>query len=269
MAYIRSVVMHFRLHVNTYEAVTNIKRLEGQGFQLSTHSNKGKALYEVRFLVLATGGTSRPRMLNVPGENLPHVSTSMEDPHKYFGRQVLVVGGKNSAVETALRCYSAGARVCLVNRNEQFDSKDIKYWLLPELLGRIERGELQAFTESKIVEIHQDYVVLKKREKIMETAADFVIKAIGFEANMELFQQLGVQLSPENQSVLHDESMQVNIPDVYVLGTAVAGTQQRYRVFIENAHKHVDKIMESISAKLSVPLNWKLAEQPARSRLEE
>ena len=62
----------------------------------------GSRAYRCQKLILATGGTDQPRRLNVPGEDLAHVSHYFQDPHTYFGRRLLIIGGKNSAVEAAL-----------------------------------------------------------------------------------------------------------------------------------------------------------------------
>lgn len=249
LAYIRTLVMHYQLEVHSYEEVATIKRVENGEFLLHTLSAKGEREYQVKYVVLATGGTSTPRKLNVPGENLPHVSHKMEDPHKYFLKHVLIIGGKNSAGESALRCYHAGAKVSLCTRKKQFDPKDIKYWLFPELVGRIEHREIDCYFESEVKEILPDRVHLNNGVEIF---ADFVIKAIGFDANMELFKQLGIEMTTEQQMVKHDETMQTSVPNVYVLGTVVGGTQIRYRIFIENTHEHVAKILDALCAKLSI-----------------
>src|SRR4051812_23508193 len=111
LTYLRRVVQQFDLKVNTYEPVVGIERLDRVGFRLTTRPPGGERAFRCRHLVLCTGGTDHPRRLNVPGENLPHVSHYFDDPHKYFGKRLLIVGGKNSAVEAALRCHHAGARV--------------------------------------------------------------------------------------------------------------------------------------------------------------
>src|SRR5882724_10142565 len=104
LGYLRSVVRQFNLRIQTYEPVTIITH-EADSFRLQT----AKSEYRAKKIVLATGGTERPRMLGVAGENLPHVSHYFQDPHTYFGKELLIVGGRNSAVEAALRCHYAGA----------------------------------------------------------------------------------------------------------------------------------------------------------------
>jgi thioredoxin reductase (NADPH) len=80
--------------------------------------------------------------MDVPGCGLPHVSRYFQDPHAYFRKKLLIVGGRNSAVEAALRSHYAGAQVAISYRNPQFDAASIKYWLWPEMNGLIQSGNL-------------------------------------------------------------------------------------------------------------------------------
>ena len=248
LAYLRSLVMHFGIKAHTYEEVVSIKKWKPSGFDLTTQSAKGKRTYRTRYLVLATGSTSKPRLLNIPGEDLPHVSVKMQDPHVYFGKKVVVIGGKNSAAETALRCYHAGAHVTLVVRRKELTTDQIKYWILPELLSLIQSGQIHCFYDAGVTEIKSDRVVIavgpKHTEKVVE--ADFVIKALGFELDSGLFKQLGVALSSRNAPQFNPKTMETNVEDVWVVGTATGGTQTKYVVFIENSHEHAFKVTEAI-----------------------
>ncbi len=109
LAYLRFVATQFDLKIHAYEPVTGIKRLD-TGFELTTHPRAGETHYRASNIVLAIGGTARLRKLGIPGENLAHVSHYFADPHTYFGQRVHIVGGKNSAVEAALRCDQAGPK---------------------------------------------------------------------------------------------------------------------------------------------------------------
>src|SRR5687767_10390776 len=115
LTYLRSIVQQFDLKVNTYEPVAAIDNVAGE-FSVSTNSKLGPRRYRAGKIVLATGGTDRPRKLNIPGEDLPHVSHYFNDPHDYFDQDLLIIGGKNSAVEAALRSHHAGARVSISYR---------------------------------------------------------------------------------------------------------------------------------------------------------
>src|SRR3954464_8777038 len=103
LAYLRRVVIEFDLAVNTYEPVVAIDRDDDNAkFIVTTAPPQGRQQYRANKVILATGGTAKPRRLNVPGEDLPHVDHYFRDPHLYFRKRVLIIGGKNSAVEAAL-----------------------------------------------------------------------------------------------------------------------------------------------------------------------
>jgi thioredoxin reductase (NADPH) len=64
----------------------------------------------------------------------------------------------------------------------------------------------------------------------------------------------GVELAGECQTPRYDErTMQTNVPGLYVAGTAVAGTQDKYRVFIENCHVHVERILNALTGAAPPP----------------
>ena len=103
-------------------------------------------------LVLATGYFEHANLLGVPGEDLPHVSHWFDEPHLSAGQDVVIVGGKNSAVEAALLCFRAGARVTLVHRRTEF-KPSVKYWLRPDIENRIKAGEIRALFGAVVVTI--------------------------------------------------------------------------------------------------------------------
>lgn len=252
LAYLRSIVGQFDLRIRTYEPVESIEREKGDdanGFVIHSRSARGVHLTRARNIVLATGDTDSPRRLGIPGEDLPHVSHQFVEPHRYFRRRLLVVGGKNSAVEAALRCYHAGAHVTISYRSEAFDDRAVKYWLLPEVKGRIARREIDCFYETQPTRITPTHVTLRQAGGgEVQVEADFVLVLIGFTAEMSLFSSVGVELRGEGRVPTFDEqTMMTNVPGVYVAGTATAGTQQSYHVFLENCHVHARRIIASIT----------------------
>src|SRR5688572_29264318 len=84
LAYLRAVVQQFDLKVRTYERVENARRLPGDGFELQTRAVDGQHVYEVENVVLAIGSMHMPRLLGIPGEDLPHAHHYFHDPHTYF-----------------------------------------------------------------------------------------------------------------------------------------------------------------------------------------
>jgi thioredoxin reductase (NADPH) len=205
----------------------------------------------VKKIVLATGGTERPRKVDVPGCDLPHVSHYFRDPHEYFQKDVLIVGGRNSAVESALRSHYAGARVSVCYRGAQFDAASIKYWLWPEMNGLIQSGKLKAYFNTTLREIRAGAAVVMDGDgRELEIAADFVLLLIGYEADMSLCRMVGVELKGAGQMPVFDAAtMETNVPGVYLAGTAIGGTQERYAIFIENCHLHSERIVASLTGR--------------------
>src|SRR5208337_3475520 len=115
---------------------------------------------EARLLIVSTGYYDLPILLNVPGENLSKVHHYYNDPHPYFGMDVAVIGGKNSAAIAALELWRSGARVTLVHRDPELH-RHVKYWIKPDIENRIKAGEIKAWLSSQVVEIAQDAVLLK------------------------------------------------------------------------------------------------------------
>jgi thioredoxin reductase (NADPH) len=243
LTYLRSVVQQHHLRINTYEKVTKLNVLGHQHFEVVTD----KDTYYAENVITCIGDMHHPRKLNVPGEDLPHVSHYFDEPHQYFNQKLLIVGGKNSAVEAAIRCQRIGAKVSMSYRQARFNDKSIKYWLLPEI---------QWLTESKTIDFHPQSIVKRITPKTVEMEsingpiqvdADFVLLLTGYEMDTSLLKQAGVVLAGPNRAPVFDhQTMQTDVPGLYVAGTAAAGTQNKFNLFIENCHCHVVKIMRSL-----------------------
>ncbi len=255
LAYLRAVVQQLDLEVNTYEKVTAAEHDE-DGFILRTTARTGERVYRCRRLVLATGGMAGPNRLGVPGEDLPHVSHCLADPHRYFGTRLLVVGGMNSALESALRCWRAGAEVTISYRRAELGRDAAKRHLIAEVTMWIDRGQIAFLPETIPVEITPEHVVLAPTRDgrpvdgdLVRQPADFVLLCTGFVADMSLFARLGVEVQgPRQVPTFSPETMETNVPGLYVAGTAAGGTQQNYQLFIETCHVHVERILASLAA---------------------
>ena len=251
LAYLRLVVDAFDVQIATYRRVISIDSVNGdQGFQLMTRSLSGLThRVNARNIVMATGGTARPRKLGIPGEESPHVHRSLGEPHRFHGRRLLVVGGKNSACDAAVLAYRCGARVTLCHRGTEVHDR-VKYWIKPELDAMLASGQLAACFGVEVVMIKPAGVVVRSladgREQLIE--ADDVLLAIGFESDQSLLRELGVHLVGNEQAVEHDpQTMETNVKGVYIAGTAVAGTQARFKVYIENSHVHARRIAAALT----------------------
>jgi len=250
LAYLRSVCRMYDLRVRTYERVEDIQKSDS-AFVLTTRCQSGTRQVTAANVVLAVGDMHRPRMLNIPGEDLPHVSHYFDEPHRYFRKRLMIVGGRNSAVEAAIRCERIGADVAISYRKQTFDSKAVKYWLTPEIEMLIKMGRIAYHPQTLPVEIKPHAVAIQavNGDRASTTLeADFVLILTGYEMDTTLFEMAGVTLKGENRAPTFDPAtMQTNVPGIYVAGTAAAGTQNRFRLFIENCHAHVGKIVKAIT----------------------
>jgi thioredoxin reductase (NADPH) len=252
LAYLRTVVTMYDLPVRTFEKVVGIEPSGGDGFTIATSRRGLRRTIACNRLILATGGTDRPRKLGVPGEDLPHVSPWFNEPHTYFRQNLLIVGGKNSAAEAALRCHHAGAKVAISYRREQLPEKHIKYWIWPELRGYINSGAIAAHLHTQPVAITPSHVTLRHLadNSTFDVPADFVLLLIGYEQDNALLKCAGVELTgPELKPTFDPATMQTNVPGVYVIGTATGGTQSGFTVFIENCHTQVERVVGALTGR--------------------
>jgi thioredoxin reductase (NADPH) len=250
LAYLRSVVQQFGLTIRTFERVISIEpRGEGRGFLVTSQAAAGERKYGAARVVVAIGDMHRPRLLHIPGEDLPHVSHYLAEPHRYFGRRVLIVGGRNSAVEAAIRLHRLGAEVFMSYRRAEFDAERIKYWLLPEIKHLIKTGAIQWRPSTMVRSIGPAGVTLAPASggDSSEVPADDVLLLTGYEMDPRLLEAAGVELVGEGRAPRHNpRTMETNIPGLFVAGTASAGTQIRFRTFIENCHNHAARILAAI-----------------------
>lgn len=251
LAYLRAVVEQAGLRVGTYEKVLRITPQE-DGFAIETQHKEQLRRYQSDVVVLATGDMHQPRRLNIPGEDLPHVTHYFRDPHQYFQQRLLIVGGRNAALEAALRCFRIGARVTVSYRRRSFDAAYVKPHLLDDVKAQIEAGTIQFLPETQPVHIAPAFVELaqagSERSDRLRYETDFVLLCTGYEADQHLMTGAGVAFTgPANVPVFNTATMETNVPGLYVAGTAAAGMQNRYVLFIENSHQHVGLIVKSLT----------------------
>ncbi len=175
LKYYRKAAEHYGLELRLYETVLRMDGGDGGDFTLVTKTEKGsEKKYTSKKVVIATGYYDLPNVMGVPGEDLPHVSHYYTEPHEFWGQEVVVIGGKNSAAEAALDLYRNGARVTLVHRNAELGST-IKYWVRPDIENRIKAGQVAAMFNTQVKKITVDEVIVQNGggEKRSSGAAGF------------------------------------------------------------------------------------------------
>ena len=257
LAYLRQVVELFDLSINTYETVTDVNGEAGD-FVVASRDLAGREhRYRARTVVLATGDMNGPRMIGVPGEDLPHVTHYWSDPHGYFQRRLLIVGGRNSAVEAALRCWRAGVQVAISYQGSVLDEKRLISRLHLEIDLLIRHGQIEFFPLTRPIGFQPGVTTLENLPPgsgVREVETDFVYLATGFEMDQRLYESLGIETEGDERRPVYDpRTMESNVPGVYVVGTAVGGNQRGYTVFITTSHEHCTNAARAIATRCGAP----------------
>jgi bacillithiol disulfide reductase len=245
LKYYRRVTESYGLRVALGEEVTGVAPA-GRAFRVTTRVDGRERVRTARNLVFATGYYDCPNRLDVPGEDLPHVSHYYTEPHAYFRKEVVVVGGKNSAAIAALELHRAGARVTLLHRAPSL-SGSIKYWIKPDIENRIKEGAIAARFGACVTEIRPASVVVRAGFGTEELPAEAVFLLTGYHPDTRLLEAVGVRVDGASLVPEHDpQTLQTNVKGVYVAG-AVASGRFTSRIFIENGKFHGEMIVKSIA----------------------
>jgi len=250
LEYYRKVAEHYKLDVRQYETVLGIEGSDGD-FVVRTHDHHDRDReYHARKLILSTGYYDRPNLMKVPGEELPKVMHYYREPHPFFGLDVIVVGGKNSAAIAALELWRHGARVTLVHRREGM-SPSVKYWIKPDIENRIKAGQVKAYFNTTVKEIAPDNVVLNTADGEVRLANDFVFALTGYHPDFEFICNLGCRLrgDDDKKPVVNSKTLESSVQGIYLAGVIVAGMRTN-EIFIENGRFHGQMIAADLVARL-------------------
>ncbi|MGA2086528.1 MAG: YpdA family putative bacillithiol disulfide reductase [Terracidiphilus sp.] len=251
LQYYRQVAAHYRLDVRQYQCVTRVTGADG-AFTVHTKDRFGRpGAIQTRKLAVSTGYYDLPNMMNIPGESLSKVHHYYVDPHPYFGMDVVVVGGKNSAAIAALELWRSGARVTLVYRGPEIPPH-VKYWIKPDIENRIRNGEIKAYFGSNVVEITPDAVVVETPQERLTLKNDFVFAMTGYHPDFDFLEGLGLRFKgPDRLPVCDAGTLESNVPGIYLAGVIVAGSRTN-DIFIENGRFHGRQIAAALASKLKV-----------------
>lgn len=249
LKYYRRVTSHFGLDVRQYEEVVGLERAAGGSLfdARVRHASGDERRYLADFVVIATGTFDHPNLLGVDGEDLAKVSHYFREPHRYYDQDIVVIGGSNSAVESALACWRAGARVTMVHRGADFGD-GVKPWVLPDIRGRLAAGEIEMLWNHEVERIEPHRVLVRPSPDGAQTwlPNDFVLAMTGFHPNPVFLESLGVPLDPGTSVPAHDPlTMETTVPGLFIAGVIAAGKDGN-RIFIENGRLHGARILQLV-----------------------
>lgn len=169
---------------------TKFESLENKEKYFEVKTNKG--VYTAKKVILAMGVRGSPRKLGVPGEESSKVTYNLLDPEQYQNKKVIVVGGGNAGVEAAQMLAQAKYHntVHLLVRGAAFDrcnEDNIK-----RITDLEKQGLVSIWYETSVQEVFSDKVRLKKKDRELEIANDFVFVFAGAEMPHKFLMSLGV-----------------------------------------------------------------------------
>jgi thioredoxin reductase (NADPH) len=249
LQYYRKVVDTFQLQISLFETVTAVQPPSGPDdpFVVESRTARGATrVREARQVVLAMGYYTQPNLLNVPGEDLPHVTHFYKEAHPYYRQRVVIVGGRNSAAEAALEIHRAGGHVTMVHRGPGFGDS-VKYWVKPDIENRVKEGSIAAHFNATVREIRASEVVLDNGTTL---PAEAVLLLTGYRADPAFMQSIGVAIDPDTLEPKYSaETYETNVPGLFVAGGQLAG-RRTGTVFIENGRLHGEVIAKTLAERL-------------------
>jgi thioredoxin reductase (NADPH) len=219
---------HMGVEIHEGEHVTSIARDE-EAALVRVVSTKGS--YEARSVIVATGGGAfEPRKINKPGETELKgrgVTYGMPDIEESRGKRVLVIGGGDSALESALSLKDV-AQVTLIHMLDKWQGMD-------GYVEDVRDSPIRALLETETVEIQgngrvETVVVRHKKSGAEETLPiDLVSINIGYLMDTKIVRQWGLEL--EGSQIKVDPIMKTNIAGVFCCGD-IATYPGKYKLLI-------------------------------------
>lgn len=250
VAYLGESAAAAGLRVETATTAVSAEAVQG-GYRVELRGPDGaQRSVDACNVVVASGGYFFPNTLGIPGEDQPHV-------HHYFRSEIVspnermvVVGGRNSAIEAAVNIAEAGAEALLVYRKSRLPRSNIKPWLLPRLDAQIRAGRIHVRYRSVPLEVTPRGVVLSEADGNSQLQpADAVFLLTGYGPDYRLLQGAGIRFHKRTARPLFTEAtLESRSPGIFLCGTVVLRVNQEAAT-IENSRDHALLMLDSIRAR--------------------
>ena len=204
------------------EVVEIIKNDDEYRFTVKTSKDE----YQSKSIILATG--SSHRHLDVKGEEefkgkgVSYCATC--DGFFFKGRDIVMVGGGNSALQEALYLNNLGANVTLIHRRDEFRAQK-------HLQNQIKEAGINTILNATVEEVKGEMlvesIILKDTQtsELKEYPTNGVFISVGYIPHIELASQLGVELDQSGHIII-DTNQKTNIDYVYAIGDVCVGLKQ-------------------------------------------
>ncbi|MFH1607693.1 MAG: NAD(P)/FAD-dependent oxidoreductase [archaeon] len=224
------------LKIKTNQEVLEIQKQE-IGFTIKTSEDT----YESENVIIAIGKQAKPNKLGVEGEDLKKVFYNLKDPEDFNNKNIMIVGGGDSAIDAALR-LSKKNKIIISYRKPNFfrlnedNSANINQ--------KKQEGIIETIFNSNLKEIKEDKIILEVNNQEREIENDFVFIFAGSKPPLDFFEKTGVKI--ENNKVVLDENFQTSIKNLYLIGDAASKPPLLIKPAINQGYDVVERIAERI-----------------------
>jgi thioredoxin reductase/ferredoxin len=221
-----SVIADLAVSVDLKTPADSVTRMDDGTFEVATP----RGTFRGRRVVVSTGVRGKPRRLDVPGEELDHVFSMVEDPAVHAGQDVLVVGGGDTALEAAAALERAGARVTLSYRKKTFSRAGKRNRAVIEELMRSKK--IEVVLQSTVSRISEGTVTLLQAGSEHTVAANACFVLIGADPPVKWLGKLGVKMverSHSHSAGKSDELLRRLVRDADLCPTDAHGAVARVR----------------------------------------
>ena len=241
LEYYRRLALSKQLNIRYMTRVTAVSKGD-TSFDIYTCGET----FQAKKIIVATGFYDTPRLLAVPGENLPKVKHYYDDAHPYIGTKLLIIGARNSACDVALETWQKGADVTMAIRGDKIYDK-VKYWIKPNIENRIKEGSIKTYFNSQVTDIKEKSVCILTQKGPIEIENDYVLAMTGYKPDFGFLDKLGIKYKDDIDKIpgYNPDTLESNIKGMYLAGVILSGLRTS-ELFIENTRDHAAKIIADV-----------------------
>ncbi len=189
---------------------------EGELFKVSC----GDFAVTTRNVVLASGVQGTPRKLGVAGDDLPHIAYTLADPGAFSGKDIIIVGAGDAAIENALGLMEKN-RVTLLNRGAEFPRA--KEANIQKISDAFKAGKLRVLYSAAVSRVEPKSTFITTQDGEISVPTDHIIARLGCILPRKFLEDSGIKFSSQEPSAVPvvTSRYESNVPGLFILGALI------------------------------------------------